>query len=131
MSRLRVKGCRGDGSPLSGLNGLELHAEGKLQLPHAMFASILVITPPAEQSTQRAPEAFWYVERGMIEDVEGLELELTLYVLLYRDVLQECSVRHVLTGPAKALRPTLPKVAAGRPNGLEPVPTGVVDGAKN
>ena len=34
-------------------------------------------------------------------------------------------------GPAKGLRPMLPKVAkAGRPNGLDPVPTGVVDGVK-
>ena len=33
----------------------------------------------------------------MVEDVEDLELELTFYALLYWNVLQDGSIRHVLT----------------------------------
>src|SRR5258705_9746861 len=44
-----------------------------------------------------------YIENGMIEDVEGLELELTFDAFLDRNVLQDGSVRHVLTGTGEGV----------------------------
>jgi hypothetical protein len=69
------------------------------------LASMLVMTPPLEQSTQRAPE---------VEDVEGLELELTSHGFGYGNILQERGIGHVLTWTGKGIAADVAEGREGR-----------------
>ena len=55
-----------------------------------------------------------YIEHGMVEDVEGLELELTSDALFDRNVLQDGSVRHVLAGTGEGVAANVAKSCEGR-----------------
>src|SRR5258705_10828158 len=55
-----------------------------------------------------------YIEHGMVEDVEGLELELTFDAFLDRNILQDRSVRHVLTGTDERVAANIAESCEGR-----------------
>ena len=83
--------------PREWTRGLELHAEGELQLSHGNVRVDVGDDTAGGAVYAACAGGVWYIEGGMVEDVEGLKLELTSYALLYRAVLQEDRVRHVLT----------------------------------
>src|SRR5258708_7610449 len=102
------------GSPLTGSCGLEFHAEGELQLPHGNVRVDVGDDTAIGAIYTACAGGVGYIEHRMVEYVEGLELELTLYALLYRDVLQEGSVRRVLTRTRERIATDVAEGCKGR-----------------
>src|ERR1700750_2881610 len=96
-----------------------------------MFESVLLMTPPLEQSTHREPEASGMSSTGWLKRLKiwNWNWPVTRSVIAKSFKIAPSAVNW--RGPTKGLRPTLPKVPkAGRPKGLDPVPTGVEEGVK-
>src|SRR5216683_5915718 len=91
------------GGPAGSTTGLERDAEGELQLPHGN-----VRVQVADDAAIRAVDAararrVRNVQRRVVEQVEDLELELSLHPLRQGNVLHQGRVSHKLTRPTEGV----------------------------
>ena len=93
---------------------LELHAEGELELSHGnIWIDVGDDAAVGAVNTARSG-GIGYVECRVIEDVEGLELELAFYRLGYWDVLQERGIGHVLAWAGEGVAADVAEGCEGR-----------------
>src|ERR1700727_2414694 len=96
------------------MNRLELHAEGELKLPHGNVGVDVGDDAAVGAVHTAGAGGVGYVKYGVVEDVEGLELELAFYALSYRNVLQEGGIRHVLIWTGEGIAADVAEGREGR-----------------